>query len=359
MTLLQVAPVAAGFGLFALTSDRKRGLRYGAGLIAVVAVVHAWCALRAGSAFFDQVYLYHVRKSGEGGLRILSLLIADDLTLFVGGALGMALFFREKREEPRRLLQVLGPIALLHIVAITTRPRIFPFYFQPIFPLLALALGWLVAHGVNEARTARTGRARSLGMALAASALLAPTVFRTPLTALISPTRAEQHRTYTQRYVWRDAPLLGPLNGVMRALFFGGGEREAGRYYWPLTEYLWNQSRRFDSYPEIVEAVRASSSEDATVFGDSTSLPLVALGAKRRIAADFADTNVQRFTAGLPTADSAVAQLEAAPPALVLIFDGGGMGGLPAFRGWLATRYQPLRQFADAHGDRYTLYRRR
>jgi hypothetical protein len=358
MTLLQTAPVAGGLGLFVLLVNRKDGLRFAAGFAAPVLLVHAWFGLRAGGDFFAQVYGYHLHKQGEGGMHILSLLIADDLPLFVGGGLSLALFFRERRPEARRFLQALGPIALLQIVAMVTRPRVFPFYFQPLFPLLALGIGWAVAHGVHTARTAKTQGQRVLGGAIAFVVVLGPRLLQSPLTSLVSETRAEQHETYTQSYTWRPAGI-GPLDDAIQALFFHDGFREAGRFYSAPSEYLWNQSRSFDSYPQVVEAVQAASTADQTVFGDSTTLPLVALGADRRIALDFSDTNVQRFTSGATPAEEAVVRLETAPPTLVFAIDGGGgFAGQPAFRAWMQEHYQLIRRFMDGDGTRYVLLKR-
>jgi hypothetical protein len=356
MTLLQTAPVVGGFGLALLLWDRKDGLRYAAGFVAPVALVHAWFGLRAGGDFFAQVYGYHLHKVGGGGMNILQNLVADDLTLFVGGALGLALFFREQRAEARRFLQALGPIVLVQIVAMVTRPRVFPFYFQPLFPLLALGLGWAFSEGVERARTG-TGNARLAGVALAVTVALVPTVFRGPLTSLVSSKRAEQHETYAMTYVWRPVPI-GPLDDAVQALWFHDGLRQAGVYYSSPSEYLWNMSRGFDSYDALVEAVQKESPARATLFGDSSTLPLVALGAGRRIALDFADTNVQRFTSGATAAEDAVAQLEADPPTLVLAIDGGGFASQAAFASWIAQHYRAIRILRDGDGTRYTLYHR-
>jgi len=357
MTLLQTAPVVGGLGLFLLTRDRKDGLRFAAGGLAPVALVHAYFGARAGGDFFAQVYGYHLHKQGEGGFHVFSLLVADDLSLFVGGGLGLALFFREQRPEARRFLQALGPIALIQIVAMVTRPKVFPFYFQPLFPLLALGFGWLFADGVARARSAATQNQRLVGGALAAVAALGPTVLRGPLTALVSPTRAEQHETYVQSYTFQPVGL-GPIDHAVQAVFFHDGLRQAGHFYGAPTEYLWNQSRGFDSYAAIVEAVQAECPARATVFGDSTTLPLVALGAERRIVLDFADTNVQRFLSGATPPAEAVTRLEADPPTVVLMIDGGGFSAVPELRAWLAAHYTQLRRFTDGDGTRYVLLKR-
>ncbi|HZS40288.1 MAG TPA: hypothetical protein VFF06_25830 [Polyangia bacterium] len=368
MTLLQTAPVALVAGVALAAVDRRAAIRYAAGLGGVVAIINIAGALYAGGAFFAQVYAYHLHKTGAAGAGVqqLGFVAADDLALFGGAAVGLALSatrFDERRER-RRFVHALALAAFAQALAMATRPTVFPFYFQPMFLPLALALGYAVALGVERARgnlpqAARdTRNARLAGAAIAACAVFAPSLLSGPLTGVISPKRADQRASYTQTYQWKDAPLIGPLNAAVRALAWSGGVREAGSSPFGVTEYLWNQSRGFDAYDAIVDEVRRSP--DGPLFGDSASTPLVALGAGRALAADFADTNVQRFTSGATPVEETLATLDArGAPSLVLASGSAGLFALPEFARWLAERYAPARDFADSDGNRYTLYRRR
>jgi hypothetical protein len=361
MTLVQSAPIALTLGVALFAVERRAAIRYAAALGATVALINIAGALYAGGAFFAQVYAYHLHKTGaEGaGAQQLGFLMADDLALFGGAAVGLVLAATrlDQRRERRRFVHALALAAFAQALAMATRPTVFPFYFQPMFLPLALALGYAVALGVERARAQAPRNARIAGAAIAAAAVLAPSLLAGPLTAIVSPKRAEQRATYAQRYPWKDAPLLGPLNGAVRALLWEGGEREPGSTHFGATEYLWNQSRGFDAYDAIVDEVRRSSGDSDTLFGDSASAPLVALGAGRRLAADFADTNVQRFTSGATTVDETLAAI--GEPRLVLASGSAGLFGLPEFQRWLAERYAAARGFADSDGNRYTLYRRR
>src|SRR5581483_8235109 len=334
MTLLQTAPVALVAGVALAAVDRRAAIRYAAGLGGVVAIINIAGALYAGGAFFAQVYAYHLHKTGAAGAGVqqLGFVAADDLALFGGAAVGLALSatrFDERRER-RRFVHALALAAFAQALAMATRPTVFPFYFQPMFLPLALALGYAVALGVERARgnlpqAARdTRNARLAGAAIAACAVFAPSLLSGPLTGVISPKRADQRASYTQTYQWKDAPLIGPLNAAVRALAWSGGVREAG----------------------------------SSPFGVSASTPLVALGAGRALAADFADTNVQRFTSGATPVEETLATLDArGAPSLVLASGSAGLFALPEFARWLAERYAPARDFADSDGNRYTLYR--
>jgi hypothetical protein len=359
MTLLQTAAIALGLGAVALLAGRRELKRFAVAFVAVVAAVHLLGLLLGGGAFFDQVYLYHLNKVGQGGAKMLSLVVADNLTLFVSGTVALALFFKERDVEARRLLVTLGALGLVQVSAMVTRPTVFPFYFQPVLVMLALALGWAVSRGVAGAlRKESPPNARVLSGAAAAAAVLLPTLLHAPLLDVLSPTRAEQLKTYSQTYRWHDAKGLGPLNAVVHALLWRD-RREAGDWPLPPVDFLWNQSRAFESYDALVAQVEGRSAPGDTVFGDSTSLPLVALGAKRHIAMDFADTNVQRFRSGTTDAADAVSRLDAAPPKMVLVSEERGVYGIEAVRSWLASRYGPVASFSDPDGDRYTLLERR
>jgi hypothetical protein len=191
-----------------------------------------------------------------------------------------------------------------------------------------------------------------------AGVVLVPWLLASPITTLVSPARADQERTYRQHYVWKDAPLPGPLNSVIHAVFWHD-EREPGHSYGAITELLWSQSRSFDSFDAIVAAVERHSSEDGTIFGDSGSVPLVALGAHRRITADFADTNTQRFRSGQTLPADAIAALEAeGGPTLMLNANNTGVFKLPEFQQYLSAHYHVVEQFADTNGTTYALYAR-
>jgi hypothetical protein len=349
MTLLQTAPVCVALGALALLAGRRELLRFGAAFLAVVLAAHAVGVALGGGAFFDQVYLYHLNKLGPGGLGVFRLLVTDNLTLVIAGTLSLSLFWCEPDEPRRRILLFLAGAALVHWAAMVTRPNAFPFYFQPLLVLLALGVGWAASRLEKGGLTATAA-------GLAAVALVGPLLLRQPLTDLIAPRRGEQLRTYAQHYTWRDAPALGPLNGVVRALFWSD-DRVAGVWTSGVLEFLWMQSRAFDSVDQLVQEVVARSSPGDTLFGDSTSLPLVALGSGRRIALDFADTNTQRFESGATDPRQTVAALEAAPPRLVVSRESGCFT-IAVLREWLDSHYRLVGTYRDLDGTSYSLHTR-
>lgn len=373
LTLLQSAPAAAMVAATALAWDGRAGLRAtlrapwrtaGGRVVlagaALLTLVHVYCWARAGSAFWQQVYLFHLDKAAREseGLTQLGFVLFDNWTLAVAALAGLALALLHGG-PPARVALPAALAALLTVVAMTTRPRVFPYYFLPAFFPAALLAGLGAGRLLQALADWRAGGARPgwrvRAPALAAAALLS-VLFR-PAAGVISPRRAEQLRSYQQTYTWIDGPGLGStVNGVIRALFWQGGVRRAGTDPNALTQFLWQRSRWLDSYPALVEAVRRAAAErpGLTLLGESTVAPLVALEAGVPITGDLVDTNTQRLQAGHLAIGEVLALLDAHPSALVLSC-GGGITTVPAFRAYVARHLHPLGSYPSAHGRTCTL----
>jgi hypothetical protein len=361
-TLIQAAPIALALaGAAWALGDRRVCLRFVAGAGGTIALVHVLFAAIAGRAFFDQVYLYHLAKTdrpGEGA-RQLGYVLADNSTLFVGAAVGAVALGLAGGRARRAALVAAGAIAL-QLGAMATRPRVFPFYFVPaLFPATLL-------FGAGAAVIGRAWRERSgapslrTAVALAAAFVAGTTLVRWPLISLVSPGRAAQRERYTQTYDWVDAPGIGPLNAVVRALVWQDGERRAGSDPNAATQYLWQRTRWLDTLPELVARVRdhARAHPGTSLFGDSSVAPLVAFEAGVPIVGDVVDTNVERVRTGtLPMAE-VLALLDTSPDTLVLV-GRDGIGGYPELRERLSTSYAVVAELTSRTGERHALWARR
>lgn len=369
LTLLQAAPAAATLVLAAGLRGRQSLLRTATAAGGLYTAVHLLAWGLVGSAFWQQVYGFHLDKVGTPGegARQLGFVLFDNWTLFALAVAGAAAELARSGGS-RALAALAGLSAGVTFAAMATRPRVFPFYFQPAFLPLALLAGWGSARVAESLLSwwplrrrpgARWPLRQALGPLLAALALLGP--LREPLRTWVSPRRSEQLATYAQTYGWQDAPGLGPLNALVRAAFWQSGVRVPGREAHALTQYLWQRSRWLDVQPQLVSAVKAEAARNprTLLLGDSTVAPAVAFAAGVRIPGDVVDTNVQRFRAGNLRLDEVFALLEAEPHTLLLIGDSGGLGSLPALRAYAQQHYQPLQVFSTRTASRYTLWRRR
>ena len=367
LTLLQAGPAAfvvvAASGLL----GRRAAFRCGLTAAACFAGTHLVFWIVAGNAFWQQVYGFHLNKvgaEGEGAVQ-LGFVVFDNWTLFTlaaGGATALLL-----GTVQTRVLAGLGLAATtLTLAAMATRPRVFPFYFQPAFLPLALLIGWGFATVCDQLVRWWTRRGeRSLPPRVVWAPALVVLVLAGPLAGswagAISPKRAQQLSTYAQAYSWVDAPVGGTINAAIKALFWQDGLRVVNHDANAITQYLWQRSRWLEIQPAVVTAVaeHAAANPHTTLFGDSTVAPLVALQAGVPIAWDEVDTNMQRVRAGNLAISEILARLDVSPNTLLLLGQTGGIGTLPVIRQYLSQHYAGVREFSSLSGYRYVLWRRR
>ena len=367
LTLLQAGPAAAVVVAASILLGKRAAIRCTISSLATFAAAHLLCWAIAGNAFWQQVYGFHLEKvgtEGEGSLQ-LGFVIFDNWTLFALAASGTTALFLGTRQT-RALGALATAAATLTIVAMATRPRVFPFYFQPAFLPLALLIGLGFATALDhlpqwwktrrdELVPPRIIWAPALVLLLLAGPLAAP------LSSAISPKRASQLSTYSQTYSWIDAPGIGATNTLVQALFWQDGVRVVNEDANAITQYLWQRSRWLDIQPAMVAAVteQAASNPQLSLFGDSTVAPMVALQAHVPLTADLVDTNMQRVRTGNLAVPEILALLDTSPSALLLLGASGGIGSLPELRAYVGQHYTALHEFQSPYGYRYTLWRRR
>lgn len=367
LTLLQAGPAAAVVVAASILLGKRAALRCTISSIATFAAVHLLFWWIAGNAFWQQVYGFHLEKVGtvgEGSLQ-LGFVIFDNWTLFTLATSGTTALFLGTRQT--RILATLAiAAAALTIVAMATRPRVFPFYFQPAFLPLALLIGWGFATALDHIASWWKTRGDELVPTRiiwvpAVVLLLLVGPLAGSLSSAISPKRASQLSTYSQIYSWVDAPGIGAINSLIKILFWQDGIRVVNEDANAITQYLWQRSRWLDIQPAMVAAVaeQASPNPQLSLFGDSTIAPLVALQAHVPLTADLVDTNMQRVRTGNLAVSEILALLETSPQALLLLGASGGIGALPELRAYVGQHYSALQEFQSPYGYRYTLWRRR
>jgi len=148
------------------------------------------------------------------------------------------------------------------------------------------------------------------------------------------------------------------LAAAIRALAWHD-ERVIGRRYSNLAYLLWHESRTLDVAPAIVEALGPPRDAADTLFGDSGTVPLMALLTGRSIAANEVDTNVQRYVTGFEDPAALASRIDSAAPRFVLLRPGFGVGGLPEIQRMARRAYAPPRVFEDERRRSYLLFERR
>ena len=375
-TLLSAAPAGLAAALVLLAADPRRALRFGAAGLAAFAALNLLCLASFGSAFFEQVYLYHFGKEvvPGGASEVFASVVRFNTWLFFGGLAGIAAVLARLRERSRReapepqaptdnppaletrsalddhlplLAAAVG--ALASIAFLATIARVFTYYFAVLFVCLAP----LAAFGLAEALRLVTRALRTRVPKTAVGGLLLLAIVAVGQLSHWMP--SEGDGTSRASYTWRGSGVAG-LDAVVRPLLWRDQE-VADRHYLAWTHYLWHEAQSFDLAESLAQDVRERSREGDTIFGDSTSTPLIALLAGRRISFDEVDTNVMRFGTGAMSIEDLLDKLETAPPRLIVTQLGRGIYSIPEFASWLRQSYTPTSRFDSPNQKRsYVLW---
>lgn len=114
--------------------------------------------------------------------------------------------------------------------------------------------------------------------------------------------------------------------------------------------------RGFERGNEIIDFVVSSSSQGTMLFGDDSTVPLLALATNKRIAMDFVDTNNQVFISGIKDLGKVLSDLEG-KDILFIIRDGQGISYFKEVRAFLDKKCSFLSQFHDKLEGNYIVYR--
>jgi hypothetical protein len=245
------------------------------------------------------------------------------------------------------------------------------YYFAPSFPFAALASGWLVSWWVRgAARLARSrGRLGAAGVSRAAAAGYAVTLAAFAIYFALCP-RLERNLDYWDErtsgpsdsadrvYVWRDGALPGFLNAAVRTALWSD-ERVIGDRYPSFTFYLWHESRALDFFDEAVSEVRARTSPGDAIFGDSGTVPLLALLAERDIAGREVDTNIQRYRSGNADPGELLERIDNAKTRIVFLRRRFGVAGLAEVARLVRDEYLPVASYRANEGQLFQMFERR
>ncbi|HLD08036.1 MAG TPA: hypothetical protein VJB60_03145 [Candidatus Peribacterales bacterium] len=252
----------------------------------------------AGKAYFTQVYLYHLLKPDHttrlaSNTKVFWMMTHAHGLLLLLAICGLILFFLERRketegaEERHKLLTVSSSLAGAQILFLMIIHPIFPHYFVPIAPFLAILAAEAVIAGWKILQKWISGRNY-------------PLAFITPIASILLLTGALWHTLKLYR---------------MEGIVLGIPEIE-----------------------EVAEAVKSSIGPDATIFGEFGTTPLISLLSDRRIAGNVVDSSVMRIMGGQITLKEMIDQIERDNVQMIV---GRGLKDINA--------YPPFWKYRDAH----------
>ncbi len=395
-----VLPGALMSGLLTLLGNRRSAVRYALGFGVPWVAVQAGCFLLGGRNYWDSVYLFHFIKPAMAGgsFGVFAEAVTNNFAMVVGSVVGLVFvaldepaaeapgnsgnaaglweLLRAKllHDGPRGFARTGALWALGYGFFIATLPAVFSFYLLPIFPGLALVGGFAVERFVHHTQVGIAAVWRRttdwwIAVRMAVLVVVACAVafaVRVPLQRILVPTYV---RAVDVPMTWSASPL--PINAFMRWCCWDDVAR-AYTAYGTLQEMLYHESRYFEQAETLAAFVRQNSRSDQILFGDSSTTGLIALLAGRRVAADYVDTNVMRFSSGLTAAEDVIRQVDTPALAFVLVqgrttsnADGSstihyaGFAAVPPFRSWLDGHFDVAFQVEDRTKGTFILLRRR
>jgi len=259
----------------------------------------------------------------------------------IAGAGALALKPRNSATGRTSLHVALGGAAA-SIVFLLSVARLMAYYFEVLFvclaPLAAFALMDIAGRAADAVRLRSPARAID---ALGLCAILLLGVLHPRILDLSDITTEGQ-------YTWRGSGVA-VVDSIVRPLVFHE-EIRRGQHYSAGARYLAQSFHVFEGAEPLASRVRERTDEADTVFGDSTSTPLIVLLADRRIAFDDADTNLMRYAGGRDSIPALLERLEASPPNVIVGQDGWGLYSNRSFVTWVHRHYDEDFRYIGSDG---------
>lgn len=366
-TLLNALPAAIGAILVVALVDRARGMRLAGVGILITLVLNAIAVALFGTAYLEQVYLFHLAKAATSGqsLDVVQSVIYSNGLLLGTACLGLVALILGRESEDigsdanseqasaglrseissRLPLYVAIGAALGSGVFLAASNRIFIYYFQVFFVCIAPLAGYgiVALFRAVRAATAVDGLARTERReAQQAAAIM---LFVLVASQLAGGLRTPDASPVATAHPWRGSGFKF-LDALIEPVLWSETEI-SGRAAWGLTRYLWHEADSFTSASLLAGEVSSRCGPDETLFGDSTATPLVALLADRRLVLGEADTNWQRFSTDERATSHFLVALRADPPCAVLFRSNHGLFRLTVFRDWLNQHYRSVIEMSN------------
>lgn len=302
--------------------ERQLSRRTLVAALVVFVLIHLPAWLLAPSQWWEQTVLFQLGKPATGSTFAAAF---RQMMSAEGFLAGTSLLFTLSclRRSHRERIVWLPLIGLIYIALFLLLGRVYIYYLVAALPFLALG-GGLFLRNAWASATTRRGPGRFAMPALVVLALLIqPLVYRSIPDVARDPGRVME-------YTFSPTPGLGPVNTALSAIF--PKRRIVGIPAPGTIRYLWHENGWWEDAREVAAAIDGALPPGGTLYGDSTTTPLLAFLAKRRIACELADTNTLHFRAGHRSVEEDAACAEGDGLALVVRQPGRGIDNLPEFK---------------------------
>lgn len=258
---------------------------------------------------------------------------------------------------------------LVFLSLLAAMDRIWAYYFVLLFPFAAVASGWLIQYWITGAiiiirkikdRTQVQGilffiYGVSLSLAIF-GVMKAPALEQCSEYYQQAINKPRNERIYS--YTFHNSILPRGLARFVQA-YFWKNEREIGQSYWFFHYLLWHESRYLNNLDDMVAFIKKHTGENEEIFGDSGTVPLLALESGRRIAANQVDTNLQRYHSGHTDIKHIIRMIDTPKTRLVILRRNFGIGSLDEIKLLVDQKYSLVKTSRNSEGVIWCFYERR
>ncbi len=278
----------------------------------------------------------------------------------------------DKLKETNLELPLLSTlIVAIFLLVLLPLNRVWMYYFIPLFPFAGITVGWAVSKVIYYFKTIIKAKQAVSKTGIRRSDIILTTAILVIFIAgfLLSP-KLESNLSYYKKYIgkpvpektfyysWQPSILPDFIDKAIKLLFWHD-ERVIGKSYCSLTYLLWHESRLFDSVYDMVDEIHKRTSQNEKIFGDSGSVPLLALLSDRQIAANEIDTNIQRYISGSSNSDDLIKRIDNDLTKLVILRNNFGVAALNGIKQLIERKYTLINQFKTGQNQVYLIYERK
>ena len=369
-----ILPAALLVGFLCFLEGEESFKKFSLSFLSLWASIQVLGTLLGGSDYWKAVYVYHFQKpeARQPAWRDTAQHFFQDFSLFWLGFFGFGLSIIQKSETAKQNSKKRNPFLLIRIRNyIEARPaqatawigaawavgyliflqllkKRFSFYYQLVYPGLALGLGYLAQQFWIWAKDFHLASKKTLALrCLVFFLILLGYSFYLPAFKAFN---SGFFRKKDQNLVWKNSQFSW-ANSIFKSCCWSGVALQ-GKLYSNAQEILMRQPNTEQRLRKLADYVKANSTPNETLFGDSITVGLVALLAERRLEKDFADTNTMRFTSKITSAEEAIREIDNPSLKFVLVSSQKGIDKKTGLEKVNYQRFASVREFRvwlDAH----------
>ncbi len=284
------------FAIILFVQDKKNSYNFIVAFLSLFIATNLLFIILAGFSFIQLVYLFHLLKPSIESLNI-SIFIDFIKENFFLSIVFLSFIFANKREISSFLVLVASYITFLLMSS-----RIFNFYLVLIIPFIAI----IAAYSINSILE-KYGRDK------------------------------------------RDNLVKYSILAVLSLLFVANAYISLNKLY--NFDFI-----DFQAFNDIKEHINVNSNENDLLFGDATTISLIALATDRDIALNMPDTNIQIFQSGIIDIKELINNLKSSNVKFILIRPLSGIGSLDGFQAYLEKDCKLAKWFKDPLQGDFLLY---